>query len=163
MVKTPAVIGQTYQLPPALISEAQRRFVKPTLILGMPPQWLHDSLYAQAGIEFHTPDRYAEYDRAVDGVWYDDKVCTFLNKDGIIGTTRSFTHSVTYREQPVWDQRRKLGIDTLIPSWDYVDNTHTAVIFRGVLSYMKIRAHPRAWQDAGYFYVEPARRDCQAT
>lgn len=162
-VRTPAVIGQTYPIQQDLIDKALHSFDKQTLVLGMPPQWMHDRLYESAGLPFTTPEsRYAVFDREVGGDWYDDKVCTFLNKHGEITGKRSWSHSVTYREEPVWEERRAKGIDTYIPSWDYVDNTHTAVIFRGILSYIKIREHATCWQ-GGYFNVATAREHCQAT
>jgi len=162
MARTPAIIGQVYQLPPELIATASK-FDKNTLVLGMPPQWLHDQLYEVAGIPFETPeDRYAVLDRIVCDEWYDDKVCTFLDRNGNVTEKRSYSHSVTYREELVWEKRRTAGIDTFIASWDYVDNTHRAVIFQGILSYTRIRAHPTAWR-GGYFLVNQARADCQAT
>jgi hypothetical protein len=174
----PFVPGIAYLLPEDIVASNVGRKTA-TLALGFQVQHFVDRGYKEAGFPFSLLEKETDPGDRIIGpepfALRDTKAATYLKFDRkdlrgriipYVGQNRSNSHTVGRDELPAWKKRLSEDKDVIIDSWDYVDGTHSAVYFKGFLSFRKIvENNYLVLKDNGtaYFMLSSARLYCQAT
>jgi hypothetical protein len=127
---------------------------KVQLFLGLQCEFTHNEILLACGYPVDIPDpaRKCSWDRSLHGQLQDDKVATFLNSTGEVGSTISKSHTISGTEFDHWSRLAKAGQDTVIHSFEYTSPQHDAVVYRGAISFLLWSPFQRTGQSS-YFMV----------
>lgn len=107
-----------------------------SLVLGLQCEFTHNEILLACGYPIVPSPPKSTWDRELNGMLQDDKVATFLNTTGEITEKLSAFHTVSGGEFDHWTRLKENGVDTIIHGFEYTNTQHTAVRYRGAISFM---------------------------
>ena len=130
--QSPLTINQTITADFKILEKVKSfNFTSYNLNIGHTAQFTHDSFFGS----FETGDRYSLFDRKVNGFYQDDKCATWYGFPQKI----SNTHTVSFNELTFWDSEVLNNRDVFINSFEQVKDSTTQFIYKGTLSFKKMR------------------------
>lgn len=134
-------IGEIIKIPEAVINRVLIEFSNNTqLQLGHMVQYAHNQILIDNGWDIRPSKEKALYDRNIVGDvrLHEDKVATFETANGLI----SNHHTISGDEHTLYKRLLKEDIDTVIHSFEYIDRSYSAAIYRGAVSFALLYCAP---------------------
>ncbi len=138
MRTTPLVRDEVIPISNTALLKVAELKDKESLLLGHLAQFTHDECFQNAGWKIIPSEPRALYDRELVGsdLLQDDKIATFMTQNGKL----SLNHTITHDEYNFWVNRLRSGLDTIIQSFEFTDNTYSAIRYKGAISFRLLYA-----------------------